>query len=358
MRILFYISSIEGGGAQRVLNTLANNLSSKLEHDIFVATNLSTEFAYHFEKKIQFIDLEKNVTKKNGIIHYIQVLSSIRRVYKDILPDIVISFQRGMNGMVLLALSLTKAKIICSEHNYFLRKYGLVEDFLMKSLYWKAQSITVLTRHDLKICKKLGKTNVVYMPNPLCSIENLGIGRCKQVLAVGDVDRWETKGFDLLIQAWSKICYKNPEWKLVIAGKGSENSMNYIKGLAKFNDSKNVELLGFRKDILTLMQKSAIFVLSSRFEGLPMALLEAMQAGCCCVSFDCETGPNEIIQNNVNGVLVPNQNVDKLADALEKVISNQKKRIKLTEKSSLSVQNRYSEDYVINRWNILLSLLK
>ena len=72
------------------------------------------------------------------------------------------------------------------------------------------------------------------------------------------------------------------------------------------------------------MQKSAIFVLSSRFEGLPMALLEAMQAGCCCVSFDCETGPNEIIQNNVNGVLVPNQNVDKLADALEKVISNQK----------------------------------
>ena len=119
--------------------------------------------------------------------------------------------------------------------------------------------------------------------------------------------------------------------------------------------SINVAFLGFRIDIATLMQKSAIFALSSRFEGLPMALLEAMQAGCCCVSFDCETGPNEIIQNEVNGLLVPAQNIDRLADALEKVISEQKLREYFSSKARDAVDCKYSEDYVMTRWNNLFS---
>lgn len=354
MKVLFYISSIEGGGAQRVLCSVANNLS-KLGHDVFVSTNMSIDFAYCFDEKIQFVDLEKNISKKRGIVHYIQLLYSIRRIYKNISPDVVISFQRGMNGTVLLALLLTKAKIIGSEHSNFLRKYGIIEDVLMRLLYWKAKAITVLTRHDLKICKKLKKKNVVYMPNPLKNIDINDHERCKQILAVGNVDRWKIKGFDLLIKAWSKICDKYPEWKLLIAGKGSEKSMDYLKGLVKSNDCRNVEFLGFRKDITTLMQKSAIFVLSSRFEGLPMALLEAMQASCCCVSFDCETGPSEIIKNNENGLLVPAQNVDRLANALEEVVCDCKLRKLFSSKARGAVLCKYSEDYIMMRWNILFS---
>ena len=358
MKILFFISSMEGGGAQRVLWSLANYFCQKVGYDIFVVADFSSTIAYDFDEKVRLIDLEEGITKQHGMSHYIQTLFSIRRIYKEMAPDIVISFQRGMNDMVLLALLGCKAKIICSEHNHYLRKYGFVEDLLMKLLYWKSDVITVLTRHDLRICNNRKKKNVVYMPNPLQKLEFVSERRNKQVLAVGDVDRWETKGFDLLLKAWGRICSKHPDWKLIIAGKGSEKSMSHLRVISKSNSCINVEFLGFRKDIATIMGNSSVFALSSRFEGLPMALMEAMQAGCCCVSFDCETGPNEIISNGNNGLLVPALDVEKFSSALEKVISNEELRESFSMKARQSVQNKYEEEYVMNRWQILFSKFK
>lgn len=358
MKILFFITSMGGGGAQRVLCSLANYLCAKLGFEVYVATNLSsTLIAYSFDENIKLLDLEKGINNKSGFVHYICILFSIRRIYKEISPDIVISFQRGMNGMILLALFFAKTKIICSEHNHFLRKYGVVEDSLMKLLYWRANAITVLTRHDLKICKDRKKSNVVYMPNPLQNLNTYNTERNKQVLAVGVIDRWKIKGFDLLIKAWGMISCRYPDWKLLIAGKGSEKSKKILSDLAHSNNCINVEFLGFRKDIATIMQESAIFALSSRFEGLPMALLEAMQAGCSCVSFDCETGPNEIIRNNEDGLLIPAQDVEKFSNALAQLIRDEKLRESFSFKARSSVYIKYSEDYVMNRWKILFSKL-
>lgn len=347
-----------GGGAQRVLWSLANYLNTNLGWDISVATNLSKPIAYHFDDNVKLIDLEKGINDKKGIIHYIHSLFAVKRIYKEVSPDIVISFQRGMNGIVLFSLLLTKAKIICSEHNHYLRKYGIIEDTMMKLSYWRANAVTVLTRHDLKICKNNKKSNVVYMPNPLQHIVVNSMVRNKTVLAAGVVDRWKTKGFDLLIKSWGKICHKYTDWSLQIAGKGSEKSMEYLRTLVHNNSCTNVEFLGFRNDISQIMQQSSVFALSSRFEGLPMALLEAMQAGCCCVSFDCETGPNEIIKNEVDGLLVPALDVEKFSDALDKVLSNHTLRESFSRKAQQSVLAKYSEDYVMNRWKILFSKMK
>lgn len=347
-----------GGGAQRVLWSLANYLNSNLGCDVSVATNLSKSIAYPFEDNINLIDLEKGINNKKGIRHYIHLIILIKKIYKEVAPDLVISFQRGMNGMVLSSLLCTKAKIVCSEHNFYLRKYGFVEDTMKKLFYWRSNAVTVLTRNDLKICKDKKNTNIVYMPNPLQQIVVNSTTRNKVVLAVGVVDRWETKGFDLLIKAWSKICYKHPEWSLKIAGKGSDKSFEFLRDLVQSNNCINVEFLGFRTDISKIMQESAVFALSSRFEGLPMALLEAMQAGCCCVSFDCETGPNEIIRNETDGLLVPALDVDKFSEALDKVMNNQALRENFSDRAQKSVLDKYSGDYVMNRWNILFSKLK
>lgn len=357
MKILFYISSMGGGGAQRVLWSLANYFCKINGHEVSVATNLSTSTAYSFDNRVKLYDIEKGISYKRGIWHFIRLLSSIRKVYKKASPDIVISFQRGMNGMVLLALLFAKAKIICSEHSHFLRKYGIVEDTLKSLLYWKADVITVLTRHDLKVCKHRKMKNAVYMPNPLQNIELSNKERKKQVLSVGVIDRWKIKGFDLLIQAWGKISSRHPDWKLSIAGKGNEQSMSFLNELVHSNNCVNVDFLGFRKDIAAVMQESAIFTLSSRFEGLPMALLEAMHAGCCCISFDCETGPNEIIRHKQNGMLIPAQDVEKLSEALDTVIVNKELREKYSAQASPSICRKYGENYVMNRWNILFSKL-
>lgn len=358
MKVLFYISSMGGGGAQRVLWSLANYLNSNLGFDVSVATNLSKSVAYPFDDNIKLIDLEKGTNNKKGIRHYIHSIISIKRIYKDVAPDLVISFQRGMNGMVLSSLLCTKAKIICSEHNHYLREYGTVEDTMMKLFYWRSNAVTVLTRHDLKICKDKKKSNFVYMPNPLQQIVITSTVRNKVVLAAGVVDRWEIKGFDLLIKAWGRICHKHPDWTLQIAGKGSDKSMEYLRNIAQSNKCINVEFLGFRTGISKIMQESEVFALSSRFEGLPMALLEAMQAGCCCVSFDCETGPNEIIRNEIDGLLVPALDVNKFSEALDNVMSNQTLRENFSIQAQKSVLEKYSEDYVMNRWKILFSKLK
>lgn len=357
MKVLFYISNMGGGGAQRVLWSLANYLNSNLGFDVSVATDLSKTIAYSFVDNINLIDLEKGINNKKGFSHYIHSIISIKKIYKEVAPDLVISFQRGMNGMVLSSLLCTKAKIICSEHSHYLRKYGIVEDTMMKLFYWRSNAVTVLTQHDLKICKVKKKSNAVYMPNPLQQVVVNSSVRNKVILAVGEVDRWEIKGFDLLIKAWGKICHKHPEWTLQIAGKGSDKSMQYLREIEQSNKCINVKFLGFRTDISKIMQESAIFALSSRFEGLPMALLEAMQAGCCCVSFDCETGPNEIIRNETDGLLVPALDVDKFSEALDKVISDQALRKNFSGLAQKSVLDKYSQDYVMNRWKILFSKL-
>ena len=114
----------------------------------------------------------------------------------------------------------------------------------------------------------------------------------------------------------------------------------------------NYEFLGFRSDINDLMLSSAVFCLSSRFEGLPMVLIEAMNSGCCCVSFDCFTGPSEIIRNGKNGVLVESQNVIEMAGALRQVMNNETLRHHFSEMAPQSVK-QYSSERVLRRWKIL-----
>ena len=358
MKILCFISTLSGGGAERVMSTVANSLAEEFSHNVIIATDISKPIVYKISDKVKLLDIERDKINNSGLFahprHFIKTIISIYRYYKQERPDVVISFQTGMNGMVNMALLLTKAKIISSEHSFYNWKYTRFEELLRTLFYRRATALTVLTRHDLNLCRGKHMKNVVYMPNPIQVEKHQPEVRQKIVFAAGRLDAWHVKGFDMLIQIWGKICNDYPDWVLQIAGSGSDESKDYLNRLISTNRCSRIEFLGFRQDIKQLLQRVSVFVLTSRHEGSPMVLLEAMSSGCCCVAFDCETGPNEIINDKKNGFLVEADNISQFAAKLRMPIENESLRIELSTKAPNAVTG-YSEFRVMNRWNILLN---
>lgn len=359
MKLLFYIHAIDGGGAERVLCTLANRFVNN-GHNVIIATNTHKPIVYSIDEKVtlqklfEFPPANKSIISK--FANAIRLRFKIREIAIDYKPDIIVAFMAGMGCRVIFSTFALGIPVIVSEHTNINRNLGSVLEIKKSIFYPFASCITVLTRHDYRLWKKRFK-NVVYMPNPIKLNENtLASERKKTVLAVGRVDQWYIKGFDNLIRCWAILCHKFPEWNLKIAGAYQDDTLRMLSKLIKDTDCQNVYFLGFCQNIKKIMGESEIFCLSSRVEGLPMALIEAMNAGCCCVSFDVQTGPSEIIQNGYSGLIVRNQDNEDLIEKLSTVMSNEQYRHKLSSNAKASII-KYSEDRIVNRWSVLFNKL-
>lgn len=359
MKLLFYIHGLTGGGAERVMAMLMNHFV-KIGHTVTAVYTSSIESPiYNLDHRIEEIYMQANSPKVdtgifNKIYRRLWKYQHIRKIALKKAPDIAISFLTPLNNDVIMSLLFTRIPVIVSEHSNVTRKYKFSTHFSRTILYPFANAITVLTSRDYKLWEKKYK-NVIHIPNP-CDIKNNDnkINRDKIILAAGRIYQWKIKGFDNLIRCWNKIKDDFPEWRLQIAGTYDDSSINLLKKELCIKDFDRIDFLGFRKDIYTLMEKSEIFCLSSRIEGLPMVLIEAMNAGCCCVSFDCETGPNEIITNNVNGILVENQNIDKLEESLRMVMQDKILRKKISGRSIDGIK-KFSIDNISNIWEDLFT---
>lgn len=352
MKVLFVIHAITGGGAERVMATLINNLCQR-NYDISLLTNLDIPFAYEIDNRVKLMNINRHCPEDtNGFRRQLWGYHVIRQAANESQCNVVVSFLVDMNCTVILSLLGTGIPVICSEHSNISRAYSYKTIIKRNILYRFANVVTVLTHHDYRLWRN-SFSNCVRMPNPCNLIENTSINdRDKIVLAVGRVNQWDIKGFDNLIRAWGNVCHRHKDWHLKIAGAYDDRSISKLNKIIEESNAINIEFLGFRKDIGELMNKSAVFCLSSRVEGLPMALIEAMDRGCCCVAFDCITGPNEIIKDQKSGLLVQDGNVDDLSKKLNFIISNETKRLTLAKNAPFSVK-KYATEKVVGRWEIL-----
>ncbi len=281
--------------------------------------------------------------------------------------------------------------VIASEHNAFERpSYAAlsIKDRIVKffayRFFW---CVTVLSNADKHFVNN-SLDNVFVMPNPLPlrPVHLLPPARTK-ILAVGRLDDWHCKGFDVLIRAWAlvngklkidngQLSSKGESWKLQIAGTGSEKSLNYLKQLCKENEVEDsVEFLGFRKDVEKLYQDASIFVLSSRYEGFGLVLIEAMSQGCACVACDYKGRQREILNpaqdksletRNLNletrnrkfetcdtGILCEPDNVESLAAGIQKMIDDDEYR-ESVRKNVIERSKYYSIENTMDRWESLL----
>ena len=160
------------------------------------------------------------------------------------------------------------------------------------------------------------------------------------------------KGFDLLLAAWSIAVELLPEWSLRIVGDGQLREQ-LVRQASTLGIERRVIFAPFSGDPYSLYSECGIFVLSSRYEGLPFVLIEAMTCGAACISFDCPNGPREVIRPGVNGLLVPAERVDALASAIVKLGENPMLRQRLGN-AARSVSKPFSEPRVVARWHEVL----
>ncbi|MBR5958743.1 MAG: glycosyltransferase [Salinivirgaceae bacterium] len=346
MRILFFINHLADGGAERVAATLLDHLCEN--HDVELVLFSDKQASYNINPRIPTQKII--VSGNNKIIKVIRRVSKIRELIKETNPDLIISFMVDLNMQVLLANCLTSNKLIISEQTTIQRRQTISRKFTRHFLYKIASKVVFASKSDCDYAKWL--RNKTFIFNPLShDIIKGDFQRENTIVAISSQHRWQVKGFDLLIEAWAKIAQSHSTWNLQFIGL---NNDNYISNLVKsLGLEKRVDFLGWYDDIDKVLQTKSICVLSSRHEGFPCSLLEAMSQGCACVAFDCKTGPNEIICDGKSGLLARNGNIDDLANKLEMLINDEQLRLRLAAGAIKEVK-RFDKNVFFAQWNKLI----
>jgi len=196
------------------------------------------------------------------------------------------------------------------------------------------------------------KKNIVVLPNSLNTPAHYSIPKEKLVIGVGRLVK--EKGFERLIEAFLRV--RDEGWRLEIVGEGVERSMLEEK-ITELGGEEFVSLMGARKDVGEFYARASIFVLSSREEGFPMALCEAMSYGVASISFDCRSGPSEIIADGVDGVLVPPNDVDKLSISIKELMDNEVKRAELAA-SAIKINDKLGAAAIAKQWEEIFDIIK
>lgn len=316
MKICIVCPRLCHGGAERVAVSLANGFVER-GHKVMFFTNLQEEQTYILDAAVHVQNLTPPTNIK--LIKWGGAIKSLRMKLKKDKPDVIIGVMGTCSFISKLGTIGLDIPVIATEHNSFERPTSApmtIKSYFCKFYVNKIYNhVTVLTSADkFLLGNRLKHTSV--MSNPLFLSQLHGKPtRVNSILAAGRLDDWHYKGFDVLIRAWARVVSSlkfqsltpnhspkgdgNYGWKLKIAGTGSGESLNYLKQLCKENGvEESIEFLGFRKDVEKLYQESSIFVLSSRYEGFGLVLIEAMSQGCACIACDYKGRQREILAPN------------------------------------------------------------
>ena len=353
MTIFILVYNLTNGGAERVASLWAKGLS-EVGHNVFlVIGDDKSPITYTVPEEVHIRSIASY--KPTAPIRYFDRLCKLRRLVVKENPDVIL----GILGRALWAKMVTfdrKIPIINTEHNSFERpdsapmsRSTKFDKFLKNKIYDK---VTVLTQADKEFIGNRLK-NVVVLPNPL-AFETIDISKIgdkkKTILAAGRLNVWFTKGFDNLIKAWGLIHTKYPDWNLKIIGSGKDKDFEYLNRLAKDNGVEtSLNLAGFIEDPISCYREASVFVLSSRYEGFGMVLIEAMSQGCACVACDYKGRQAEIITSGNEGLVCPPDDYQALAKAIDKVVSNEELRQRI-QKGAIERSKYFSVENTTKRW--------
>lgn len=368
MNVLIFIHSLNAGGAERVTAHLANQWS-QMGWVVTIVTVESTALDfYQIDPAVLRLSLNLARPSQNyleGARANFRRVTALRKIIQDQKPDLAIGMMTTANITLALAcIGLKGLSLVLSEHNYPPKlPAGKVWDFLRKVTYPLANKVTMLTSEGLAwLATEIPRANGVVVPNPIVyplaatlptlDPRNYVPDERKLMLAVGRLV--PQKGFDILLRAFSAIKDEAPAWDLVIIGEGVLRPA-LERQISEAGLRQRVSLPGRAGNVADWYRRADLYVMSSRFEGFPMTLGEAMAHGCACISFDCDTGPRDLIRDGVDGILVaPVDCSERLAQKLLEVSRDERMRLELG-KNALSVRERYSLDTVLNRWGSIIS---
>jgi GalNAc-alpha-(1->4)-GalNAc-alpha-(1->3)-diNAcBac-PP-undecaprenol alpha-1,4-N-acetyl-D-galactosaminyltransferase len=352
MRIALAIYSLEAGGAERVLGRLASAWAERGE-DVIVLT-LAPRAVDFYPLHGNVLRVAQGVVNGRGPLRFMQWILWLRRQVRSLSPDVVVSFLDKMNLLVLSATRGQDVPVVVAERIDPRRQplpKGL--ELIRRPLYARAAAVVVQTKSVRTWAQELVAPERVWVvPNPVEAPSDSGYRFESQhtLVAAGRLHR--QKGFDLLLDAFARVAAKHPDWSLVVFGEGPERAA-LERRYRESGLEGRVGFPGIVADLPATLAGADLFVLSSRWEGFPNALAEAMAAGLPVVSFDCASGPGEIITQDVNGILVPPEDAQALADAMDRLMSDETERDRMAN-AAREVAERFSLDKIISEWDELL----
>lgn len=355
-RIAFYIGSLDKGGAERVIVNLAEYFYSQ-DYEVYVVTKLKEINEYTLNPGITRIiaDITTEEETKSRLGNLYARIHKLRQVWKTIKPDVIVSFIRKNNVMAIASSRFLSIPVVVSVRSDPKRELqGRIMKKLSLFMFRFADGIVLQTNQAKAFFSKNLQKKAVILPNSI-NPEFLNIERKiekkNEIVAVGRIDK--NKNQRMLIEAFSEIADEYPDWCVRLYGDGEESVM--LKNLVKEKGLENqVFFMGQISNVAEKIKKASIFVLSSKCEGMPNALIEAMTLGIAVVSTDCPCGgPADLIQNEENGLLIAVDDKNALKQALLKLINDAEFRQKLAQNASQIIQklhpdivNRQWEEYI------------
>lgn len=347
--ILFCEGLWHKAGIERMTVDLANLLCHDFIVIIVSIDSLDKGLAYRINENIQIISLNSQFGK-SIFSSNIKNIRKLRTILCSVQPFAIITVATPLVRVSSIASWRLNIKTIAWEHftMHAGSKIGAIYKVLSTYLVDKT---VVLTKRDADNFRKAHSRNIYVIPNfTYIGNDSPSTLAFKNILAVGRHE--DQKGFDLLLNAWART--NIPEWKLRIVGDGSKRHIN--EQLTKeLSIAEKTEFAETTDRISEEFQKASCFILSSRYEGMVLVLIEAKMMGLPCISFDCPNGPKEIIRDGIDGVLVPSEDINALAKAMQKYLSAPKILKTMGQNARSDAMNRFSPDAAKSQWLKLIN---
>lgn len=359
-KVLFYIDHRNRGGAQRVMVELANYFhNNKLYEVVFVAQNESKYNAYKLAGEVKEIVVGDS-RKSNFIQKQMKRVKDLEKICQDEKPDIIISFLIITNIIALIVGKRVNIPVLISVRNDPTHDHSLILHVLMRMLYPSASGWVFQTEHARSYFERWIHSVADVIINPIATdvndeivngmITNENEG---DIVSVGRLDK--QKRHDLLINAYAKVCKENNGSRLVIYGEGPERS-NLEEQIERLGLKDRVILRGVTENVIEKIRSAKLFVLSSDYEGMPNALIEAMAVGLPVISTDCPCGgPAMLIEDGVSGLLVPVGDETILSKKLQLVLEDNR-LAKILGTNARQIREKCAVRNVAMRWKAIIEV--
>jgi glycosyltransferase involved in cell wall biosynthesis len=360
VKLLFFIASLQCGGAQRVSVTLCNHWAER-SWEVTLATfddGTAPPF-FPLAPDVRHVPLGLE-GRSTGVVH--SVINNLRRVQRlrrfvaQERPDCILSFIDGTNVLALLSARGTGIPVVVSERtdpsqHPIPRRWRI----LRRMTYPSARAIVLQTRAAAAYFPASWASRIAVVPNPVPKVARAAsapgaLDGTHRIVGMGRLEK--EKGFDLLIRAFASIAEARPGWLLTILGDGPERDALAAE-VARSGLTRRIFLPGWEPDVMGVLERADLFVLSSRYEGFPNALCEAMACGLPVIAYDCPSGPADIVRDGVDGLLVPAENVTALAAAMARLIADPEGRRRMGARAT-EVSDRFSVERIASLWQRIL----
>jgi glycosyltransferase involved in cell wall biosynthesis len=361
MRLTLVIHSLQGGGAERVLTTLANTWAAASWQVTLLSFDDGTmPPSYELDARVNHIALDiagQSASKFAAVAENLYRVHRLRQAIRASRPDVVLSFMDRTNVLTILSTRGLGVRVVVSERSDpLMNNPGPIWSSLRRVAYPFADALVVQSQGAFDYFSPRVQSLSLIIPNPVLAPAARGgtaFGHSDRPLMLAMGRMVAAKGFDLLLRAFAQVKHAHPEWGLVILGDGllfdEIERLRNVLGLAD-----RVLLPGRVRNTQAYLNDADLFVMSSRYEGFPNALCEAMATGVASISTDCPSGPREIIRNGVDGLLVAPENVGALAAAMDHLMGSEPERKRLAMRAS-EVTTRFALPRVARMWEETLN---